>query len=117
MAIDEPDPEALRTRYGPRLRAELEALRRASAETSGDRRPVGLDQQSVGRLSRMDAMHGRAMAAGMEARRAARARRIAAALERIETGEFGWCDGCGEFIGAARLDLDPAATRCVGCAR
>lgn len=114
--MDEPSDEDLRARYLPRLREELASLRQASEATSAQRRPVELDQQSTGRLSRMDALQNQAMAAGAEARRQARARSVLAAIERLEAGEFGWCDECGEVIGAKRLDLDPTFVRCVGCA-
>ena len=111
----EPSPEDLRARYEPRLRDELADLKLASTSTSGDRRPVELDQQSVGRLSRMDALQGHAMAAGVEARRHARIRAIEGALERLGEEEFGFCSDCGDFIGEKRLDLDPTVTRCVEC--
>ena len=111
----EPSPEGLRARYEPRLRHELADLRLASTSTSGDRGPVELDQQSVGRLSRMDALQGQAMAAGVEARRRARIRAIEAALQRRPEEEFGFCGRCGDFIGEKRLDLDPTVTRCVEC--
>ena len=42
--------------------------------------------------------------------------RIVAALARIEDGEFGWCVGCGEAIAPKRLENDPAAPNCIGCA-
>ncbi|MCC5970219.1 MAG: TraR/DksA C4-type zinc finger protein [Pararhodobacter sp.] len=112
-----PSAQDLRDRYRPLLLAESEALRVASAETGADRRPVELDQQSVGRLSRMDAMQQQAMAAAQEARRRARTQAVAAALRRIDEGEFGWCADCGDFIGSARLDLDPTLMRCISCAR
>lgn len=111
----EPSPETLRSRYEPRLRAELAELQEASAATSGDRRPVALDQQSVGRLSRMDALIGQAMAAGVDTRRHARIRAIEAALVRLAEDEFGFCTSCGDFIGERRLDLDPTIARCVEC--
>lgn len=111
----DPSAEELRARYEPRLREELAELRAASASTSEDRRPVELDQQSVGRLSRMDALQGQAMARGVEARRRARTHAIEAALRRLAEDEFGFCGECGEFIGEKRLDLDPVVTRCVGC--
>jgi DnaK suppressor protein len=101
---------------GPALRHEAEALVRESASSAANRRPVKLDQQSVGRLSRMDAMQQQAMAAAQEARRAGRQRAIAAALARLDGGEFGWCEDCGAFIGWRRLDLDPCLLRCVSCA-
>ncbi|QJF53328.1 TraR/DksA family transcriptional regulator [Roseobacter ponti] len=114
---DDTSPEACRVRFAGRIAAELNEIADTSAQTGSDRKPVMLDQQSVGRLSRMDALQGQAMAKAMPGRRDGRARALLAALERLETGEFGWCDDCGEFIGFPRLELDPAVMRCVSCAR
>ncbi|WP_245294048.1 TraR/DksA family transcriptional regulator [Methylobrevis pamukkalensis] len=100
--MPDPTPEELKTAILPRLRDELDALRSASVQTAADRRPVELDQQSVGRLSRMDAMQQQAMAAAQETRRLGRARALEAAIRRLDAGEFGWCDDCGEFIGMRR---------------
>jgi len=93
--------------------AEIEAEEAATAET---RRPVELDQQSVGRLSRMDAMQAQEMASAQSRRRSAERRRLAAALARIAEGEFGYCQGCGEPIAPRRLELDPGHALCVDCA-
>lgn len=106
-------PEAARER----LLAERADLDRLSAASADGRRPVELDQASVGRLSRIDAMQGQAMAQATEQRRAQRRSRIDAALRRIEGGEFGWCIACGEAIAPARLNLDPAVPTCIGCAK
>jgi DnaK suppressor protein len=38
------------------------------------------------------------------------------ALERLERGDYGRCEGCGEPIPAQRLEVRPAASTCVGCA-
>lgn len=114
--MEEPTPQELRDRYADRLASELREIDQASQQTEQDRKPVELDQQSVGRLSRMDAMQGQAMAAAMHGRREARLRAIKAALSRLQSEEFGWCDDCGEFIGLKRLDLDPVVRRCVDCA-
>ncbi len=38
------------------------------------------------------------------------------AVERLENGDYGRCEVCGELIPAARLEVRPAATTCVGCA-
>lgn len=91
-------------------------MRAASGATAEHRKPVELDQQSVGRLSRMDAMQQQAMAAAVDARRGGRIRALEAALQRIEGDEFGWCSVCGEFIGDKRLELDPTILRCRACA-
>ena len=114
--MSDPTSETLNAQFLPRLRTEQAALRDASDATAGHRRPVELDQQSIGRLSRMDAMQQQAMATAQDGRRHARIRAIEAAIRRIERDEFGWCEACGEFIGDRRLNLDPTLVRCVGCA-
>lgn len=95
-------------------RVELLEMGNASEEA---RRPVALDQQSVGRLSRMDALQVQAMALASEERRKQQVRRIDAALQRIEEDLFGYCVACGEPIAIARLDNDPTAPNCVKCAQ
>ena len=94
-------------------REELEGLSAVSAEA---RDTVTLDQQSVGRLSRMDAMQQQAMAQATERQRAVEISRIDAALKRLEDGEYGYCIDCGEEIAEKRLEIDPAATHCINCA-
>lgn len=99
------------------LLQERDALADADVTTTEDRATVVLDQQSVGRLSRMDALQRQAMAQATERRRQGRTARISATLQRIEDGEFGYCVDCGEEIGRARLELDPTLPTCVSCAR
>jgi DnaK suppressor protein len=77
---------------------------------------VKLDQQAIGRLSRQDAVQNQAMAKATQARRQLERTRLAAALARMDEGEFGYCEDCGDEIAPGRLELDPAATRCVDCA-
>jgi DnaK suppressor protein len=114
--MEEHDLTPLIDRLLPRMQAELAELKANSAQTSADRKPVELDQQSVGRLSRIDAMQQQAMAAAQEARRHGRARALEAAIARVDSGDFGWCADCGDFIGAQRLDLDPTIMKCRDCA-
>lgn len=95
------------------LKEELLALSRSGND---DRKPVVLDQQSVGRLSRLDSMQVQAMAKAADSRRAMSIRRIEAALKRIDEGEYGWCVECGEGIAPKRLESDPSAPRCSACA-
>jgi DnaK suppressor protein len=109
MAFDEP---TVRARLEA-LRAELEKLSESAAE---DRKPVALDQQSVGRLSRQDSLQVQAMAKAADDRRAMELRRIEAALARLDEGEYGYCVECGEQISEKRLEIDPAAPRCADCA-
>lgn len=94
-------------------RQELSALREQS---EGARAVVTLDQQSVGRLSRMDALQGQAMAQEQDRRRESELARVDAALHRVETGDYGHCISCDEPIAKKRLRLDPAVPTCVDCA-
>ncbi|WP_067819436.1 TraR/DksA family transcriptional regulator [Actinomadura kijaniata] len=40
---------------------------------------------------------------------------VLAALERIEEGTYGQCQGCGEQVPEGRLEARPDAARCVTC--
>lgn len=103
-------------KFRERLDQEAAELRASDSATREDRTPVELDQTSVGRLSRMDAMQQQAMASAQSRRRAGRLRAIELALKRMDEDEFGWCQVCGEEVPARRLDLDPCVATCVGCA-
>ena len=92
-----------------------EELRRPDAANQAAQKPVELDQQAIGRLSRMDAMQHQAMAQATGARRNQQISRIHAALARIDDGSFGVCTDCGEDIPPKRLALDPATALCVSC--
>ena len=94
-------------------REEIETL---AAENRAAGATVELDQQSVGRLSRMDAMERQAMALETRRRREMELRRIEAALTRLDEGDFGYCTVCDEPIARKRLSLDPTVVRCVDCA-
>ena len=94
-------------------REELESIADSTAQAA---KPVELDQTRVGRLSRMDALQGQAMALESERRRQLELQRVATALTRMKTDDYGYCLSCGELIAMARLTVDPCATHCVACA-
>jgi len=79
-------------------------------------KPTEIDQQSVGRLSRMDAIQVQAMAEETARRRETEIKRIDSALSRIVAGDYGWCTSCGEAIALKRLENDPATPLCIDCA-
>ena len=91
-------------------------LQAQSDDNREARKAVELDQTSVGRLSRMDAMQGQAMALAQQRRRDLELQRISSALQRLKAGEYGDCLRCGEAIASRRLAFDPAATLCIDCA-
>lgn len=97
-----------------KFREELESVAAINAASSA---VVELDQSKVGRLSRMDAMQAQAMARASNQRRAATLRHIAAALRRLDDGEFGRCRECDELINEKRLSFDPTVQFCINCAK
>ncbi len=104
-------------RFKEKLIARREELDQLSALSSESRQTVPLDRQSVGRLSRMGAMQGQAMALATEERREQERVRVEAALRRIEAGDYGFCVKCEEEIDIRRLELDPSTPLCLSCAQ
>ena len=94
---------------------EIDELRALSDRSKDSRAPVELDQQSVGRLSRMDAMQQQSMDLAREERRRQRLAVLGAALRWVDEDEYGYCLACGEDILPERLEIDPAVTLCVSC--
>jgi len=41
--------------------------------------------------------------------------KIKSALERIDAGDFGICEMCGDDIGEERLEARPVTTLCISC--
>lgn len=107
------DLDAIRSR----LDARRQALQDVSASAEDARKPVELDQQMVGRLSRMDALQNQQMHLEQERRRVLELKRIEATLARLDDEDYGYCHNCGEEIELKRLELDPTTPLCVSCAR
>ncbi|MFH8336413.1 TraR/DksA family transcriptional regulator [Streptomyces sp. AM6-12] len=59
----------------------------------------------------------RAHVAALMARAREHLEELDRALERVERGQYGSCEGCGGAISPERLEIRPAATMCVRCAR
>lgn len=110
------DPDIIKA-FGQRIRSELAEIVRLIDESKDYRAPVELDQQSVGRLSRMDAMQQQAMAHDLTRRRQKRKVALERTMSKIRDGEFGYCSECGEPIAVRRLEIDPTFQTCVRCSR
>lgn len=104
--------EALSARLERRL-IEIEQGLAASADAV---RAVTLDQTSVGRLSRMDALQQQATRMGLREGQLRERRRVEAALARVREGRYGICCACGCELSIERLQAEPAAPFCVDCA-
>lgn len=102
-----------------RIAERLANLEAEEATARAGREQVTLDQTSVGRLSRMDALQRQAMAQATARRRSAEIARLTDAAQRLADTpeEFGWCEDCGEPVGMRRLEADPSLRRCMECMR
>ena len=99
-----------------RLIEQREALLEVSESSTEAAQTVELDQSRVGRVSRMDALQAQAMAKESNRRRQLTLQRIDSALQRIEADDYGDCAVCHEPIMSKRLEADPGALLCIGCA-
>jgi DnaK suppressor protein len=84
------DPEPFRERL-ELLRHNLQDLATTTNEAA---EVVELDQTRLGRLSRMDALQAQSMSQEIQRRQQQQLRNIAAALQRIEAGNYGLCLDC-----------------------
>lgn len=106
------DAEAFRQRMNDELLQIAETIAQAKNASS----VVELDQSSVGRVSRIEALQQQAMAQSMLERLHTRQRQIGAALTRIDNGTFGLCCACEADLEPDRLNADPATVCCMDCA-
>lgn len=92
-------------------------LQDALAANAGSAEPVVLDQSTVGRLSRMDAMQQQAIAKATRQKAQLRLSQCKAALSSFDRDEYGMCRKCEEPIGYPRLSAKPEAPFCLACQR
>ncbi len=95
------------------LKSDLLAVEQSGQEAA---QTVELDQTTIGRVSRMDAMQGQAIAKESQQRRIIQLQRIEASIQRLKKGIFGLCLRCEEDIHIKRLEFDPTAPLCIDCA-
>ena len=77
---------------------------------------LALDQSSVGRVSRIDAIQSQSMTIETTRLRQQQLRQITTAIAMIESGDYGFCTECHGEIDVKRLSIDRAAMQCVPCA-
>lgn len=107
------DLVAMRAKLTERKR-ELLSLDQISENS---RQAPELDQTSVGRVSRIDAIQAQQMALANKRNRQRELAQIEAALTRLDDGDFGYCVTCDEPINPKRLGLNPAVPTCMSCAK
>lgn len=87
------------------LAGDLSLLKELSAQTSGDVVDFALDSAQDEISSQLAEVESQELS------------RIANALERMRSGDYGLCEGCGTTIPMARLSALPYATLCIKCQR
>lgn len=96
-----------------KLEAEMDSVGRKNPAVPGDWEPVPSETGSEADLAdQADVVMSRESNISILADLEARYDTILAALSRIEKKTFGTCEVCGEDIGEARLEANPAATTC-----
>src|SRR4051812_22594388 len=99
------------------LLRSLNKLERSLKISGESARPRDLEQDTVGRLSRIDALQNAGLTANLQERERSQLRQVADALRRIEDGTYGLCNGCGVTIPMERLMVFPEPRACGKCAR
>ena len=107
--------EAKFTKYKKLIERLLQELTAEDELGQSSQRTVELDQQSVGRLSRMDALQSQAMAQAQQRRRDVLKSSLIFALQRLEEGEFGYCADCGDEIEEAQISASLVIMKCMSC--
>jgi DnaK suppressor protein len=100
------------------LKQDLIALQiRLKEQLAGEdgSKPVQLDQQLLGRVSRIDAIQQQEMAKANRQQTQAQLLRVEKALLAFESGDYGFCLDCDEPIGYPRLKARPDTPLCLRC--
>lgn len=111
----DPLTTAQRDELASDLRQLTDELARSVELITEGTAPVELDQQSVGRLSRMEEMQRQAMAKSGRQSLEVRLQQVRAALLTLERDDYGDCRECEEPIGYARLKARPETPYCLEC--
>lgn len=96
------------------LEEDIARLSRRLRDLAQDHSTV-LDQQAIGRLSRVDALMNQGLAQASDQRAVHDLQAALEARERLDEGRYGFCAGCGQPIPFDRLDALPEARHCARC--
>ncbi|MFT5657552.1 MAG: DnaK suppressor protein [Gammaproteobacteria bacterium] len=111
--------DALKAKQIEDFKRQLESQRQTLTDQlqqlNESSKPVNLDQQSVGRVSRIDAIQQQQMATANRDQANALLQEVGLALTRIESDCFGLCLICDEPIALARLQAQPNTANCISC--
>ena len=116
-AVQQPLAPEQREMIREELLRSLTKLERSMKANGQAARPRDLEQDTVGRLSRVEALQSQGLTKTLADRERAQLEQIVAALRRLEDGTYGACNGCGGAIPIERLMVFPETLACSNCAR
>jgi DnaK suppressor protein len=109
--------EAIRKRLEQELKAALSRLRQQGGAVAMDELlgPSGEHWAFADEVDEIQANERREIGFATRELLVDRVNRLAAALERLNSGDYGTCVECGEAIAPARLRVMPEVQTCVRC--
>ena len=99
------------------IKMEIMTIKSAEKLLENESKIVELDQQLIGRLSRMDSIRDNAMSIAKLQRQRQRLHQLEDTLININKENFGICIDCGEDIEIQRLKINPIVRKCFECMR
>ena len=93
------------------LRITINAIKTIETKT----KIVDLDQQLIGRLSRMDSIIDKEMSVAKLERQKLRLNQLEEALKNIINDDFRVCIDCGEYTEFQRIKSNPVVKKCFDC--
>jgi DnaK suppressor protein len=99
------------------LRQTLDRLRQLGGAVVFEDYPGALEAGDDGEVGgdSVNASEERELSFAFRGRLVDRANRLADALDRLRSGEYGTCEACGDRIAPARLRAMPEVITCVAC--
>ena len=101
------------------LKADLthleKMLRDQLLQAESSSKAVALDQQAMGRVSRIDAIQQQQMAEAGRQQCEVRLKQVVRALSALNDGDYGFCRSCDNTIGFGRLKIRPETPLCLSC--
>jgi len=109
--------ETIRQRLGQDLRTAIGRLRHLGGSVTVEELPgpIGINVPFADEVDEMQASECREIGCATRELLVGRVNRLSAALDRLDTGEYGTCAECGEAISPVRLRAVPEVQTCVRC--
>ncbi len=98
-----------------KLLKQKNALKNLLVDNEDTSKPVQLDQQALGRVSRIDAIQQQKMAVANRASQELTLVQTIKALRRIHEDNYGYCQECDKYIPYERLLIKPETSFCIQC--